>query len=153
DRTNEWRRPEAATREELTRVHTPEFVDAVEHLSNAEYPLSGGDARLAAAVGLGPGDTPAFADMDEAAGAIAGATVTAVRAVLTRDTAHAFSPSGGLHHAMAGHGSGFCVYNDVSVGIAAGVHEFGARVLYLDFDAHHGDGVQDAFYGDDRVLT
>src|SRR5207244_585981 len=61
--------------------------------------------------------------------------------------------SGGLHHAMPGHGSGFCIYNDVSVAIAVAVRELDARVLYFDFDAHHGDGVQAAFYDDDQVMT
>src|SRR3546814_5064856 len=59
--------------------------------------------------------------------------------------------AGGMHHAMANRASGFCVYNDVAVAIAWLVEQ-GARVAYVDLDAHHGDGVERAFWDDDRVL-
>jgi acetoin utilization protein AcuC len=61
--------------------------------------------------------------------------------------------AGGLHHAHPGYASGFCIYNDAAVAIASIRKKFGARVLYVDFDAHHGDGVQDVFYKDADVLT
>ncbi len=64
----------------------------------------------------------------------------------------AFNFSGGLHHAAPGHASGFCIFNDVAVTIAWLVAQ-GKRVAYVDIDAHHGDGVQNAFYTTDRVLT
>src|SRR5579871_2631947 len=145
--------PVPASDEELQRIHTSEYVNVVRRLSAAAYPLRGADAELAVAYGLGHGDTPAFPGMHESSSAIAGATIAAVRSVLRGERDHAFSPSGGLHHAMAGNASGFCIYNDASIGIAAAVKEFEARVLYLDFDAHHGDGVQAAFYSDPRVVT
>ncbi|MHB8578227.1 MAG: arginase family protein, partial [Dehalococcoidia bacterium] len=91
--------------------------------------------------------------MHVSAAAIAGATLAAVRAVLRGDVDHAFSPSGGLHHAMAAYASGFCIYNDPAIAIAAALREGVEHVLYVDFDAHHGDGVQAAFYADPRVLT
>jgi acetoin utilization protein AcuC len=58
-----------------------------------------------------------------------------------------------MHHAMPRSASGFCVYNDVAVGIAAALAEGAERVLYVDVDAHHGDGVERAFWNDPRVLT
>lgn len=66
---------------------------------------------------------------------------------------HVFHPMGGLHHALPGRASGFCIYNDPAVAIAAVVQEHEARVLYVDLDVHHGDGVQLAFEDDPRVLT
>ena len=60
---------------------------------------------------------------------------------------------GGLHHAMADSASGFCVYNDAALAIAAMLEAGVRRVAYVDVDAHHGDGVQAAFYDDPRVLT
>ncbi len=153
DAGHDRRVPALATSDELGLVHSPSYVEAVASLSGASYPLRGADAALAETLRLGPGDTPAFPGMHEASAAIAGATLAAVRSVMSGDVHHAFSPSGGLHHAMADHGWGFCIYNDPAIGIAAAVRDFGARVLYVDFDAHHGDGVQAAFYADPRVLT
>ncbi len=66
---------------------------------------------------------------------------------------HVFHPSGGLHHAWAERASGFCIYNDASVAIAHALRSSDAKILYLDFDAHHGDGVQRSFYDESRVMT
>jgi acetoin utilization protein AcuC len=90
--------------------------------------------------------------MFEAATLSSGATLLAAEMVANKTVDVAFNISGGLHHAAAGHASGFCVFNDP----ALAVHHFlrrGMRVAYIDVDAHHGDGVQEAFYDDDRVLT
>jgi acetoin utilization protein AcuC len=69
------------------------------------------------------------------------------------DTQHAVNIAGGLHHAMRGYASGFCVFNDVVVAIRGLLAEGAERIAYIDVDAHHGDGVQAAFYDDPRVLT
>jgi GNAT superfamily N-acetyltransferase len=66
---------------------------------------------------------------------------------------HVFHPAGGLHHAWAERASGFCIYNDIAVAIAHVLRASEAKVLYIDFDAHHGDGVQRAFYDEPRVMT
>ncbi|MBI2761637.1 MAG: hypothetical protein HYX51_09460 [Chloroflexi bacterium] len=139
--------PVPATEPELLLAHDQQYVTTVRALSAAPEPLR------AERAGLGLGDTPAFVGMHEAAALIAGGTLTAVRAVMRGDVSHAFNPGGGLHHAHRARASGFCVYNDLAVGIAAAVQEHGAKVLYLDFDVHHGDGVQAAFYDDPRVMT
>jgi len=140
--------PNPATDAELELAHSPAYIEAVKRLS-----VAGAETGTAGAWGLGPGDTPAFPELHQVAAAIAGGTLAAVRAVMGGETEHAFNPGGGLHHAQRERASGFCVYNDLVVAIAAATIAHGARVLYLDFDVHHGDGVQAAFYDDPRVLT
>ena len=98
------------------------------------------------------GDNPTYPGMYEAAMLSAGATLTAARLVADGEVAAAFNISGGLHHAAARHASGFCVFNDPVIAIKYLLGR-GRRVAYVDIDAHHGDGVQDAFYDDPRVLT
>jgi acetoin utilization deacetylase AcuC-like enzyme/GNAT superfamily N-acetyltransferase len=139
--------PTAATERELLLAHTRRYLEAVRVLS--EDPSAPG----AESAGLGEGDTPAFAGMHAAAAAIAGGTIAAARAVMRGETEHAFNPGGGMHHARRDRASGFCIYNDLVAAIGAVVQEYEAKVLYLDFDVHHGDGVQQAFYDDPRVLT
>ncbi|MCZ3386525.1 MAG: acetoin utilization protein AcuC [Actinomycetia bacterium] len=138
--------PKPATTAELLRVHTPEFVSAVQQ-------CSGTDSEGSHAHGIGTPDVPTFADMHEITSLIAGATLGAATAVWSGDASHAFSPAGGLHHAMPDAAAGFCVYNDVAVA-SAGLLDAGAqRVAYVDVDVHHGDGVQATFWDDPRVLT
>src|SRR5690606_26950267 len=103
--------------------------------------------------GLGTSDNPVFIGMHDASALVAGATVAAAEAVWTGRSEHALNISGGLHHALAGSASGFCVYNDPAVAIAWLLENGAERVAYVDIDVHHGDGVQAAFYDDPRVLT
>jgi acetoin utilization protein AcuC len=102
--------------------------------------------------GIGPGDDPAFAGMHEAGAAVAGGSIRALEAILRGDVEHAFHPGGGLHHAMPDRASGFCIYDDPALAIAR-ARAAGLRVLYLDFDVHHGDGVQAIHWDDPGVLT
>jgi acetoin utilization deacetylase AcuC-like enzyme len=140
-----------AAREDLQLVHSASYLDAVQSIDLfADDPLLEAEA---ARWGLGRGDTPAFVGMHAAAAMVAGGSLCAVRSVLDGTQQHAFHPTGGLHHALRDRASGFCVYNDVAIATAAVLREREARVLYLDFDAHHGDGVQAAFYDEPRVLT
>lgn len=140
--------PAPATESELLLAHSEAYVETVHALSSG-IP----DPERAEAAGLGEGDTPAFPGMHDAAALLVGGTLTAARTVMRGEADHAFNPGGGLHHAQRDRASGFCIYNDLAVAIAAVVQEFEAKVLYLDFDVHHGDGVQAAFYDDPRVLT
>lgn len=146
---SETLRPSPASAADLERVHSRSYLAAVEALDRGE-PLEPG---LILRYGLGPGDNPSFPGMHEASALIAGGTLDAARAIMRGDVLHAFNPAGGLHHALRERASGFCIYNDPAVAIAALLAEEQARVLYLDFDAHHGDGVQLLFYDDPRVLT
>ena len=79
--------------------------------------------------------------MHEAAAAVAGGSIRAMEAILRGDVEHAFHPGGGLHHAMPIRASGFCIYDDPALAIARARRD-GLRVLYVDLDVHHGDGVQ-----------
>jgi acetoin utilization protein AcuC len=137
--------PSPATDLELETVHDPEYVAVVRHVGRALVP--------AVWFGLGTDDNPVFEGMHEAAALVVGATLAAARSVWTGATTHAVSVSGGHHHAMRANASGFCVYNDLAVAIKWLLEAGAERVAYVDFDVHHGDGVQAAFYDDPRVLT
>jgi acetoin utilization protein AcuC len=139
--------PRAATEAEVLAVHEAAYVDAVRRAS-AGLPVPGGPG----AFGLGTADVPVVPGMHEAALAVAGATLTAAEAVAGGAVERAFSIAGGLHHARRAEASGFCVYNDLAIAIAWLRREHGARVMYIDIDAHHGDGVQWIFYDDPDVL-
>ncbi|MEC4020291.1 acetoin utilization protein AcuC [Streptomyces sp. H27-D2] len=130
----------------LRLVHRQDYVNAVRAAS--------ADPKAAdPAYGLGTEDDPAFAGMHEASALIAGQSVGAAEAVWAGEALHAVNFSGGLHHAMPGGASGFCIYNDAALAVAR-LLELGAeRVAYVDVDVHHGDGVQTAFWDDPRVLT
>jgi acetoin utilization protein AcuC len=143
----DWIEPKPATEEEILRVHTPDFVDAVRRAGAGER------GPQINRYGLGPGDTPAFDGMYEAAALYAGGTVEAARLVLSGKYDAAFNVSGGLHHAHPDHASGFCTFNDLAMGIHELLRGGLSRVVYIDIDVHHGDGVQACFYDDPRVLT
>lgn len=138
--------PCPATTAELLRVHTAEFLSAVQQCSAID---SEGDL----AHGIGTPDVPTFSDMHTVTSLIAGATLGAANAVWSGDVSHAFSPAGGLHHAMPDAAAGFCVYNDVAVAIAGLLDAGAERVAYVDVDVHHGDGVEAVFWDDPRVMT
>ncbi|GED33351.1 acetoin utilization protein AcuC [Brevibacillus centrosporus] len=140
--------PRFATDEELELGHDSRYIQFVRDQGHSDTELP-----LAASYGLGTEDVPCFANMHESASLIAGGTLNAVDLVMNGQAEHAFNPAGGLHHAFRGRASGFCIYNDCSVAIAYIRKTWNARVLYIDTDAHHGDGVQWAFYDDPNVLT
>jgi acetoin utilization protein AcuC len=137
--------PEPADDPELFAIHAARYIAAVRRLS-AEP--NGRPAAGFAAYG----DDPPFAGMHEAAAAVAGGSLQAMEALLRGDVEHAFHPGGGLHHAMPDRASGFCIYNDPALAIAA-ARRAGKRVLYVDLDVHHGDGVQAIHYDDPGVMT
>jgi acetoin utilization protein AcuC len=138
--------PRLPSDDELATFHTPNYIDAVRRLSQGK-----GDPNPAR-YGFGPGDNPVFNGMFESEGLKVGAALVAAELLLKGEIDIAFSFSGGLHHAGRDFASGFCVFGDGAVAI----HKMlaaGWRVAYVDIDAHHGDGVQAAFYDDSRVLT
>jgi acetoin utilization protein AcuC len=83
---------------------------------------------------------------------VTGATLQAIDFVANGEGEIAFNIAGGLHHAMRSRASGFCYINDPVIGIMRLLNR-GMRVAYIDIDAHHGDGVQAAFYHTNQVLT
>jgi acetoin utilization protein AcuC len=126
----------------LLRVHTPEYIEVVK--------TAGPSTR---GHGLNTPDNPVFAHMHDASALVAGATLRAAESVWLGETLRAVSISGGLHHAMPDSASGFCVYNDPAIAIARLLDLGAERVGYVDVDVHHGDGVQEVFYDDPRVMT
>lgn len=145
-----------ASREELLLAHSPAYVAAVERLSAEDEGLDSLVGEYAVdpeRYGFGMGDNPIFYQMHAASARIVGGTLAAARAVMADKARHAFNATGGFHHALRDRASGFCIYNDAAVAIAEILQEYEARILYVDFDAHHGDGVQWAFYDEPRVMT
>jgi acetoin utilization protein AcuC len=145
--------PAEASDADLELVHDRGYVALVRLAGSPGYRAGDLAARALVGHGLGTEDDPVFAGMHEAAAMIAGASLAAARAVWTSAAGHGASIAGGLHHAMAGNASGFCVYNDPAIAIAWLLVQGAERVAYVDVDAHHGDGVQAAFWDDPRVLT
>lgn len=140
--------PRSATDDELLRVHSPEFIQAVRRLSEP-----GTDRSDAQRWGLGTEDNPIFPRMHEATARVVGGTLRAAELVMSGEVDRAFAIAGGLHHAHRDRASGFCLYSDLAAAIAWIREVHRCRVLYIDYDAHHGDGVQGIFYGDPEVLT
>jgi len=140
--------PRMASDEELALIHDRSYLDAVKKAGNGHL-----TAEIAENYGLGTEDTPIFPNMHEASALLVGGTLTAVDQVMTGKALHALHLGGGLHHGFRGKASGFCVYNDSSVAIKYLQEKYNARVLYVDTDAHHGDGVQWSFYDDPKVCT
>lgn len=131
----------------VLRLHRPDFVRAVQRAS--ADPTTGVDW----AFGLGSGDCPTFPGMHDASRSVCAASVEAARQVISGQSIHAFNPAGGLHHAMPDKAAGFCIYNDPAVAIDHLLEAGAERVVYLDVDVHHGDGVEVMFADDPRVLT
>ena len=132
--------PRAATDDELLTVHTRDYIDAVKaNRPNLTY-------------GIGTEDVPVVEGMHELAAHVAGSTLVAAEVVMSGRAKRTFSIAGGLHHARVAEAAGFCVYSDLALAIRY-CKSKGARVMYIDYDAHHGDGVQQIFYGDPEVLT
>ncbi|HXX72203.1 MAG TPA: acetoin utilization protein AcuC, partial [Candidatus Acidoferrales bacterium] len=133
--------PRYATDEELGLFHSHSYLASVKRAS-----ARGGGL-------LDAGDTPAFKGCYEASALATGASLTAVDQVMSGAVTHCMNISGGLHHAHPDRASGFCIFNDPAVAIAYLKSKYGAqRILYLDVDAHHGDGVMYGFYSDGSVL-
>jgi acetoin utilization protein AcuC len=130
-----------ATREEIGLFHEDSYIKLVESYSKKGSGL------------LDAGDTPAFNGCYEATSLVVGASLSAADAIMAGKVSHAFNPSGGLHHAHPERASGFCIFNDPAVVISYLKSKYRLkRILYLDIDAHHGDGVMYGYYDDPSVL-
>lgn len=133
-------KPRMASDEELLVFHTKEYVEYVKKASKLGYGA------------LDRGDTPAFPGVYEASLYTVGATLLCLELIMNGEVDHAFNPVGGLHHARKDRAAGFCVFNDVAIAmvIARERYRFN-RILYVDIDAHHGDGVFYEFYSDPNI--
>ncbi|MDP6347044.1 MAG: acetoin utilization protein AcuC [Dehalococcoidia bacterium] len=139
--------PRPARIRELTAFHTPEYVKAVRELSQGKGGVDPARFNLSA-----DGDNPHYPGMYETSLLPVGGSLVAAMHMVKGTREVVFNPSGGHHHAAADCASGFCIFNDVVVAINYFLSR-GMRVAYVDIDAHHGDGVQEAFYHTDQVLT
>jgi acetoin utilization protein AcuC len=139
--------PREATEDELLLVHSSGYIETVRQAG--EW-----GSGFGMAMGLGTEDNPIFPGMHEIAALTCGSSMLGVEEALAGGHGRTFSIAGGMHHAHRSRAAGFSVYNDAAVAIAvARAQHPGLRVLYVDIDAHHGDGVQEAFAGTSDVLT
>jgi acetoin utilization protein AcuC len=138
--------PREATEEEAMRFHSQGYLETLRVASNGMW------VPNLFAHGLGTSDNPVFPDVYDWGMCVAGASIVCAEEILSGRAARAFNMSGGLHHAMPSRASGFCHINDAVLAIQTMVNA-GKRIAYVDIDAHHGDGVQHAFYTTSDVLT
>ena len=140
--------PRVATDLELMSFHGRDYVESVQAFSRGE------DLHRQNRYGFSDwGDNPISEGMYEAAALAAGASLVAAETVWNGEADAVFNAGGGYHHAGPDFASGFCVFNDVVIAILRLLALGAERIAYVDIDAHHGDGVQNAFYGSNRVLT
>ena len=140
--------PRIATPYELMTFHSRDYIEAVGAFSN------GDDLERQHRYGFSDwGDNPISTGMYEAAALAVGASLTGVDAILDGSVELAFNAGGGYHHAASDYASGFCIFNDAVIAIQAFLQKGVERIAYIDIDAHHGDGVQNAFYETDKVMT
>ncbi|MFC7061498.1 acetoin utilization protein AcuC [Halobacillus seohaensis] len=140
--------PRSATDSELQLFHSNKYIKAVKRAGHGDLTEDEG-----LEYGIGTEDTPMFKGMHEASSLLVGSTLSAIDAVISGKADHALNLGGGLHHGFERKASGFCIYNDGAVGIKYIREHTDYKVLYVDTDAHHGDGVQWAFYDDPNVCT
>jgi len=138
--------PVKANRAELEMFHTARYLDAMQQAEKGDL---SSDAFL---MGLGTPDCPVFHGMVDYAALASGASITGARRILAGEAWTAFNPSGGYHHAFPSKAAGFCYVNDVVLACKV-LADAGKRVLFLDLDVHHCDGVQAAFYSRKDVMT
>jgi acetoin utilization protein AcuC len=135
-----------ASRAELEAFHAPRYLDGLQRAAAGQ--LSVESLHL----GLGTPETPIFRDLWDYAIRAAGASLAAADLILAGTADIVFTPWGGFHHAFPEKASGFCYVNDVVLACMR-LREHGKRTLFLDVDAHHGDGVQAAFYSSRDVMN
>ena len=141
-----WVEALEAEEQDLLLTHSQEYIEILKEANDGQAPSQ------AWKYGLGSGDNPVFSGLYDWSLLVAGATLECVRQIREENKKIAFNIAGGLHHAMKERASGFCYLNDPAIGIAKMVQD-GLRVVYLDVDVHHGDGVEAAFYDTDQVLS
>ncbi len=137
--------PEPINPEDLLTVHDKNYIDIVEAVSRGE------NIADAESYGLGNIDNPIIPGMAEGARYQVGGTVLGAKLLLQEKTNKVLQLGGGFHHAYKSLASGFCLYNDLAMAIKEMTSK-GWHVAYIDIDVHHGDGVQEIFYSDEKVM-
>jgi acetoin utilization protein AcuC len=143
----QYRDSPVATDVELARFHDPAYIAAVR---DAEVTQSVSDA-VRARYRIGADGNPVYGEMFHRPATSAGGVLLAARLTAQGGVVHC--PGGGTHHGRPDRAAGFCFVNDPVLGLLAWLDQELENIVYLDIDAHHGDGVQDAFHDDPRVLT
>jgi acetoin utilization protein AcuC len=139
--------PERPDESILSLFHEEEYVRLLEKASRGEFSLEVLER------GIGTQDNPLLPGIFEWSLKVTGGTVSALNRILNGQALTAFNPLGGFHHAGKGNAEGFCYVNDIAVAIIDVLNKSpNTKIAYIDIDAHHGNGVQDAFYNDPRVL-
>jgi histone deacetylase HOS2 len=139
-----------ATYEEMAEFHKNEYLDFLSQVVPADMDSPEQMERI---VGFNIGDDcPIFDGLYNYCSLYAGGTIDAARKLCNNQSDIAINWSGGLHHAKKAEASGFCYINDIVLGILQLLRHH-PRVMYIDIDVHHGDGVEQAFWSTDRVLT
>ena len=141
-----WVEAREADEQDVRLVHAEEYLEALRQANTGQAPAESWR------YGLGSGDNPVFPGLYDWSLLVTGATLECIRQVRYENRRIAFNIAGGLHHALSARSAGFCYLNDPAIGIARMIQD-GLRVVYLDLDVHHGDGVEAAFYNTDQVLT
>ena len=144
---SQFRTAPMADLDAVLRFHDPAYVDA---LRRAEETQSVSDADRER-FRIGAEGNPVYAEIYRRPMTSAGGVMLACRLALEGGIVHC--PGGGTHHGRPARASGFCYLNDPVLGLLTWLESGLDNIVYLDIDAHHGDGVQDAFHDDDRVLT
>ena len=138
--------PQSITANELAIFHSKDYIQSIFQAENGSLTNSQEEEFI-----LGY-DCPIFEDIFSFASSAVSGTLTAVDSLLQGKCMVAINWCGGWHHAQRDMPSGYCYFNDIVIGIIK-LHEKYPRILYIDLDLHHGDGVQNAFYYTDKVLT
>jgi len=136
-----------ATRADLERFHDPAYIRALMAAEESQVV----SPEIAERHHIGSNGNPVFPEMFRRPATAVGGGQLAAR--LLRQGGTVYSPGGGQHHGRPDRAAGFCYFNEPALSILALLDNGAERVFYLDLDAHHGDGVQDAFHDDDRVFT
>lgn len=138
--------PRPADRRELKLFHSARYLHSLRKASQGQWDIE------ALHMGIGTEDCPIFKGMYEYAALATGGTLVGAEMVLAGVADVTFNPSGGYHHALAERAAGFCYINDNAIACAFLAAE-GKRVLYLDVDVHHGDGLAYGFYDRSDIMT
>ncbi|GBG30061.1 Histone deacetylase [Hondaea fermentalgiana] len=143
-------RPHRATAGEMMQYHSPEYIDFIRRASPSTAKALANEAQK---FNMGEGtDCPIFNDMFDFCSLYSGGSLDGAVRLNHGLSDICINWPGGLHHAKKTEGSGFCYVNDIVLAILE-MLKFHPRVLYIDIDIHHGDGVEEAFYMTDRVMT
>ncbi|WP_299298955.1 acetoin utilization protein AcuC [uncultured Brachybacterium sp.] len=142
-----------ATEEQLSRVHDRDYIAAVKQASRPMEEMTAEELDELIRFGLGGDDVPPFPGMHTASARIAGGSIAAVDAILSGRVRRAVNFAGGLHHAKSATASGFCIYNDAALALRHALDAGEERVMYVDVDVHHGDGVERAMWDEPRAIT